>query len=368
MKNLLNRNIHLVKGKVATWAHYDLPEGTSEEEWGRLGFSGPISHIYHRNPPTGWTNIEGPLRPHAFDTLKLDMADKSRVPFLYNSDVRMSLAKVETEWNWYFRNADADELLFVHTGSGTLETNMGTLTYRVGDYLHLPRGATYRFIPTDKTLLLTIEAFNGPFEMPERGVLGQHAFIDPAVIVYPELPDKEFEKRDWQVRILRDSQTTVFTYPFNPCDIIGWKGDLAPWKLNVDHICPIVSDKMHLPPPVHTTVMAPGFIVCSFLPRPMENFPKALKVPFYHSNIDYDEVLFYHNGNFFSRHGIDVGMVTWHPAGFPHGPHPKAAKAAESKTETNESAVMLDTRRPLKMTEEAKSVEWADYWKSWMDK
>lgn len=366
MQNLISRNIHIVRGKVARWAHVGLPEGTYEEEWGRYGFSGPVTHLYHRNPPTGWVNIEGPLRPHALSPLKMPLSDGERKTFLHNDDVALGIQRIDSEWDYFFRNGEADEVLFVHAGGGRLETQYGPLSYERGDYLHLPRGTTYRFIPAAPTTLLTVEAFSGPFQQPDRGLIGQHALYDPAVLQYPEPYAEPLPRREWQVRIKRLGALTTFTYPFNPVDVVGYKGDNLVWRLNIRDICPVNSHKMHLPPPAHTTFVGVGFVMCTFLPRPLETEPGAVKVPFYHSNVDYDEVLFYHDGDFFSRAGIEPGMVTLHPGGFPHGPHPKAVERTAAKTFTNEAAVMLDTRKPLLLTPEAEAVEWKDYWKSWM--
>jgi homogentisate 1,2-dioxygenase len=170
---------------------------------------------------------------------------------------------------------------------------------------------------------------------------------------------------EWEVRIKREGAYTSVFYPFNPLDVVGWKGDLCPIELNIKDYRPVMSHRVHLPPSVHTTFLANNFVICSFVPRPFEVDPEAMRVPFFHRNIDYDEVLFYHAGNFFSRHGIDAGMVTWHPQGIHHGPHPKAIGAVRDKTETDEYAVMLDTRYPLKLTQEGHSAEWPEYHMSW---
>ncbi|MBM3329252.1 MAG: homogentisate 1,2-dioxygenase [Calditrichaeota bacterium] len=366
MQSLINRNIHIVKGQVARWAHAGLPDGTYEEEWGRYGFSGPVTHLYHLHPPTGWKAIDGPLRPHALAPLKMPVKDGERGIFLYNPDVAMGIECAETEWDYFFRNGEADEVLFVHTGSGRIETQLGPLNYRRGDYLHLPRGTTYRLIPKEATTLLTIEAFSGPLQQPDRGLIGQHALYDPAILEYPEpSPDKNL--RAWKIRVKRLGAVTTFTYDHSPMDVVGYKGDNLVWRLNIDDICPVNSHKMHLPPPAHTTFVGVGFVICSFLPRPLETMEGAVKVPFYHSNVDYDEVLFYHDGDFFSRSGIEAGMVTLHPGGFPHGPHPKAVRRTDTKVFTDEAAVMLDTWRPLVLTPEAEAVEWREYWSSWME-
>ncbi|MBT8063377.1 MAG: homogentisate 1,2-dioxygenase, partial [Gammaproteobacteria bacterium] len=197
-----------------------------------------------------------------------------------------------------------------------------------------------------------------------------HAIFDPAVLDTPAIDDRFREQQDeseWQVLVKRQGRVTAITYPFNPLDAIGWKGDLAPVRVNWRDIRPLLSDRYHLPPSAHTTFVAGGFVVCTFAPRPFERDPGALKVPFFHNNDDYDEVIFYHEGEFFSRDNIHPGMMTWHPMGFTHGPHPKALKNAfEQKAEgTNEVAVMIDTRDPLVAGEQASAIEWDGYVNSW---
>jgi homogentisate 1,2-dioxygenase len=201
-------------------------------------------------------------------------------------------------------------------------------------------------------------------------MLGRHAQFDPMVMGIPVLPELERKtgsnaQGEFELRIKRLGQWTKIFYPFHPMNALGWKGDLAPWALHVDDIRPIVSPRYHLPPSVHTTFVARNFVICSFLPRPLESEKGAMKVPFYHRNIDFDEVLFYHEGNFFSREGIAAGAVTWHPQGIHHGPHPNAEKNAADKTETQEIAVMIDTYWPLHATAAAEAVEVSEYAMSW---
>ena len=182
----------------------------------------------------------------------------------------------------------------------------------------------------------------------------------------PEPPKDEPGRSEWSLKIQRESRITTVTYPFNPINTVGWRGDLSVWQLNIRDIRPILSERYHLPPSAHATFLTPSAVVCSFLPRGLETGdPGALKVPFYHANIDFDEVLFYHDGDFFSREGIDAGMVTFHPQGIHHGPQPGAVNAAEDKERTNEKAVMIDTRRPLHLTEAGRAACNPDYWKSW---
>ncbi|HET7086013.1 MAG TPA: homogentisate 1,2-dioxygenase [Rhizomicrobium sp.] len=362
------------EGETSRQAHADLPQGTFEREIGRAGFFGPAAHLYHRHPPTGWTGFDGPLRPRAFDAV----AAAAPVPepfrgalLLSNSACRIVLWRVDQAMPRLQRNADGDALLFVHQGAGALFCDFGHLSYREGDYLLLPRGTMWRLEPDSGTAILLIEASNGGYRLPDRGILGAHAIFDPAALETPRL-DASFKAQrqgEWQVEVKRRGQITTITYPFNPLDAVGWKGNLAPVKLNWRDIRPVASHRYHLPPSVHATFVADGFVVCTFVPRPLESDPGALKVPFFHSNDDFDEVIFYHAGNFFSRDNIRPGMMSFHPCGFTHGPHPKAfaAGAKGEKTMTDEVAVMIDVRDGLDLGEAALAHEdpgYADSWKA----
>jgi homogentisate 1,2-dioxygenase len=272
---------------------------------------------------------------------------------------------------YLFRNADADEVVFIHDGAGRLETDFGHLAYEPGDYLVIPRGTTQRFAPSTPTRALVI-ACAGEVALPDRGMLGQHALFDPAVLRVPTPgegtslgPDANGE---WELRIQREGELTRVFYPHAPLDVVGWKGTLTVWQLNVRDIRPVASERYHLPPSAHTTFVAPGVVICTFAPRPLETGdPRAMRVPFYHANIDFDEVLFYHAGQFFSRTGVGAGMLTFHPQGIHHGPQPGAAERAAGATRTDEIAVMIDTRRPLHAAPEASAIERADYWASWKE-
>jgi len=365
-----------VEGKTSRQAHADLPEGTFEREIGRDGFFGPATHIYHRHPPTGWNDFEGPLRPRAFDAVKA-AKEATAEPYrgallLSNASCRIALWRCEQAMPRLQRNADGDVLLFIHTGEGDLFCDFGHLAYRDGDYIMIPRGTMWRLEPKAPTASLLIEATNGSYKLPERGILGPHAFFDPAALETPTLDAAFQAQRDgeWKVEVKRRAQTSTITYPFNPLDAAGWKGNLSVVKLNWRDIRPIMSHRYHIPPSVHSTFVADRFVVCTFVPRPIESDPGALKVPFYHSNDDYDEVIFYHQGEFFSRDNIHPGMVTWHPNGFTHGPHPKAfaAGAKAAKTMTDEVAVMVDARDPLDIGQAAEAFEDHGYVKSWMAK
>ncbi len=368
-----------VRGVTSRQAHVGLPPGTVEEEHGRSGFYGAASHLYRLHPPTDWVSVDGPAAHHAYDTGRLPEGADDLWPTLLlgNDDTSIGVHRLSGRGRPEFRrDADGDELYFVHRGAGVLRTEYGPLRYRDGDYLLLPRGTTYRFEPSSATDLLVIEAAGGAFSLPERGLLGRHALFDPAVIEVPE-PEAVDEAGEFVIVVKREGLDTRVTYPFHPCDVIGWKGDVAPMRLNVADIRPVVSPRYHLPPSAHTTFVADGFVVCTFAPRPMEEDPEALRLPFFHRNIDYDEVIFYHRGEFFSRAGIGEGLITFHPHGLHHGPQPGArerdAAAATAGADgngdrrriANEYAVMVDTRRPLHPGAAAAAIEVEGYVRSW---
>lgn len=364
------------EGEISRQAHADLPAGTYEREIGRDGFFGPAAHLYHRHPPTGWTSFEGPLRPRAFDAAAA--ANSPCDPFqsaqlLGNAHCHIGIWRLDGSMKHLARNSDGDFLLFVHEGAGDLFCDFGHMTYSDGDYILLPRGTMWRLAPKQTTRTLTIETRNGAFSLPDHGVMGPHAIFDPAVLETPALDDAfraQSDERDWEVRIKRRDSITTVTYPFNPLDAIGWKGNLSVVRLNWRDIRPVMSHRYHMPPSVHSTFVADRFVVCTFVPRPIESDPGALKVPFFHSNDDYDEAIFYHRGDFFSRDNIRPGMMTFHPAGFTHGPHPKAfaAGAVAARVETDEVAVMIDARDPLDMMAAAEPVEDRSYVDSWKTK
>lgn len=366
-------NFPRVEGKASRQAHADLPEGTYERELGREGFFGPATHMYHKHMPTAWSSFTGPLRPRAYDTTKFDdfgPTPWSAKPLLGNAHVKVRVWQLGMAMPDLARNSDGDELLFVHKGAGDLFCDFGHMSFRDGDYIVLPRGTMWRIEPKGDCALLLVEAVNNAYRLPDRGMLGEHAQFDPAVLETPKINDlflKQQGETRWEVAVKRRGQISKIVYPFNPLDAQGWKGTVVPVKLNWRDIRPIVSHRYHLPPSVHTTFLADRFVVCTFVPRPIESDPGALKVPFFHNNDDYDEVIFYHAGNFFSRDNIKPGMVTFHPAGFTHGPHPKAfaAGAKFERKETDEVAVMIDTRDPLDAAPEADHVEDKSYVDSW---
>ena len=363
-----------VEGTASRQAHCDLPDGTYEREMSKEGFFGPAAFFHHRHPPTGWTDFTGPLQPRAYDLSKLTSpatSPWSATEVLANAHCRIRYWRLEAGMARLARNADGDELLFVHAGGGHLYCDFGHLEIAKGDYVVLPRGTMWRIDCAAPLEALLVEATNSSYMLPDKGLVGNHAIFDPALLDTPKVDAaflaQQSDSTPWQVEVKRRNQVSLITYPFNPLDVVGWHGELSVVRINVRDIRPLMSHRYHLPPSAHTTFISNRFVVCTFAPRPFETDPGALKVPFFHNNDDYDEVLFYHAGDFFSRDNIHPGMMTLHPGGFTHGPHPKALKRMfrQEKPATDEYAVMIDTRDPLESSEAASAVEWTDYVHSW---
>lgn len=369
-------NLPRSEGVTSRQAHVDLPKGTYERELGREGFFGPATEMYHRHPPTGWVKFEGPLRPRAFDTTLLSNAGEHSfwhaASLLANANTHIRLWRTQGKMDHLVRNADGDDLLFVHQGHGQFYCDYGHLSIVEGDYVLIPRGTMWRIEAEGPLIALVIEATNSSYSLPEKGMAGHHAIFDPAILDTPHIDEpfkQQQDEREWCVVVKRSNQLTTITYPYNPLDAVGWCGTLMPVRVNWRDIRPLMSHRYHLPPSAHTTFVANRFVVCTFCPRPMESDPGALKVPFFHSNDDFDEVIFYHQGEFFSRDNIHPGMMTFHPCGFPHGPHPKALAAGvqTQRKDTNEVAVMIDTRDALEVLPTAFGVEWTEYVNSWKE-
>ncbi|HVF03496.1 MAG TPA: homogentisate 1,2-dioxygenase [Frankiaceae bacterium] len=364
------------KGRVAKATHVGIPPDLTEEEHGREAFAGPVSHLYRTIPATAWIDVDGPLRPTAFDLNLLSPPDATDVegahtPVLYNDDLRILVSRRAEPTPYAYRNADGDEIVFVHHGAGVLQTDYGPLTYEAGDYLVIPKGTVHRWVPDgSESFLLVIES-TAPVTMPDFGLMGRHAVVDPKVLATPEAWDAPPADWDgdgngrWRVRVKRLQAWTTFTYPHNPFTAVGWSGDLAPFRLHTRDIRPVVSARYHLPPSVHTTFRCGRFDVATFVPRPFETDPESLRVPFFHANVDNDEVIFYSRGDFFSRKGIGEGWLTLHPQGIQHGPQPGAAERAAAKEMADELAVMVECVTPLSVTEEAKAAEFPAYTTSW---
>ena len=361
-------------GTASRQAHADLPDGTYEREMSKEGFFGPAAFFHHRRPPTGWSSFEGPLQPRAFDLTRLAAGPASpwsAHDVLANAACRIRWWRLPATMPGLARNADGDELLFVHVGRGTLLCDFGRLELEPGDYVVVPRGTMWRIECGAAMDLLLVEATNSSYMLPDKGLVGNHAIFDPALLDVPAIDEAFLAQQStpgpWVVEVKRRNQVSRITYDLNPLDAVGWHGELSVVRINVRHFRPLMSHRYHLPPSAHTTFLAHRFVVCTFVPRPFETDPGALKVPFFHNNDDYDEVLFYHAGDFFSRDNIHPGMVTFHPGGFTHGPHPKALTRMlkQDKPATDEVAVMIDTRDPLDVGAGASSVEWTGYVDSW---
>jgi homogentisate 1,2-dioxygenase len=362
-----------VEGKASRQAHADLPPGTYEREMSKEGFFGPAAFFHHRHPPTGWSSFEGPLSPHAFDLAKLTATGASpwsAHEVLFNAHCRIRFWRVAGKMDALARNADGDELVFVHQGRGDLFCDFGHLSFEAGDYIVIPRGTMWRLECAEPVAALLVEATNASYLLPDKGLLGGHAIFDPALLDAPSVDDAfraQQDEKPWRVLVKRRGAVSTVTFPYNPLDAVGWHGDLSVCRINVRDLRPVMSHRYHLPPSAHTTFLGNRFVVCTFAPRPFETDPGALKVPFFHNNDDYDEFLFYHAGDFFSRDNIHPGMATLHPGGFTHGPHPKALERmlVQTKPAADEYAVMVDTRDALEIGAAAASVEWAGYVDSW---
>lgn len=368
------------QGKNHTQGHKGIPDGLFEEEHGRKGFYGPVSHLLKDKAPTRWTNIEGPLKPHLYDLVPCQYENGRWHRLLFNNEVCLySMWNQKTELTQSsqqipaLRNADGETLYFVHKGSGQVLTEYGLLHFKTGSYIHIPKSLHHTLIFAEETQFLIIESLSGLYREPDRGMVGRNAFYDLAALGKPQLDELHQFKKDHhieslEIHVRRLGVVTKFSYDACVYDTVAWKGDYFPFTLHIDDMMPMMSHRVHLPPSAHTTFAAQGFVVCTFLPRLIETDKDALKVPFFHQNIDYDEVLFYHAGNFFSRDNLHANMMSFHPAGMPHGPHPKAFAAQGTKTFTDEVAVMIDTQRPLNVDPYLEATEVKSYWQSWMKK
>jgi homogentisate 1,2-dioxygenase len=365
------------------------PDGTlyREQVMGTKGFSGIQSILYHHYPPTQVSRVEkvrdwtipmeesGANRHRHLKSFDVAQPKKNdpidgRVYLLANEDVVIGVAAPTKPMDYFFRNSDGDEVLFVHEGEGELQTVFGTLTYKPGDYMVIPVGTTYRLeMNSERSRFLVIET-TGEITPPKRyrnefGQLMEHSPYCERDIRVPERLDTWLEEGSFEVRVKARNALHSYTYDFHPFDVVGWDGYLYPWIFNIDDFEPITG-RIHQPPPVHQTFAGPNFVVCSFVPRLYDYHPEAIPAPYYHSNVNSDEVLYYVDGNFMSRKGVREGSITLHPSGIPHGPHPGKTEASIGKERTEELAVMIDTFRPLHVTQAALQVEDPDYMYSWL--
>jgi len=365
------------------------PDGSlySEQLFSTEGFSDDYSLLYHCHPPTRIIRTEAPvsvapevaeeamLRHRCFEGFHIHPAKDylvSRIPVLVNADCRISLAAPrEPQLDYFYKNADADEIVFVHQGSGTLETMYGDLPFGHGDYLVIPRGTIHRMhFDTPDNRLLIIESA-GPVRFPKRylsrhGQLLEHAPYCERDIRPPSRLRTHDEQGDLLIRTKKQDMLYGLHYAHHPFDVVGWDGCCYPFAFSIHDFEPITG-RVHQPPPVHQTFEARNFVVCSFVPRLYDYHPQAIPAPYNHSNIDSDELLYYVDGDFMSRKNVTRGMLTLHPAGIPHGPHPGTVEKSLGKKETGELAVMVDTFHPLRVTRQALVIEKTDYVMSWAE-
>ncbi len=350
------------------------------------GFSNLYSLAYHVYPPTLVKSIGNPIpyKPNILHVHNMQHRSykgwnitpekdylKSRKTVLMNNDVQISLAAPSESFkDYFFKNAQADEILFIHNGSGTLLTPFGNLKFEYGDYVHIPRGTIYQIhFDTSDNRLLIIESFS-PVEFPKRymnkfGQLLEHSPFYERDIHGPTELITHDEKGEFLVYIKKEDILYPYIYGNHPFDYVGWDGCFYPYKFSIHDFEPITG-RVHQPPPVHQTFEAHNFVICSFVPRLFDYHPLAIPAPYHHSNIDSDEVLYYVDGDFMSRNNIEKGQITLHPMGIPHGPHPGTIEKSIGAKETLELAVMIDTFKPLWLTDIAEQIEVKDYYLSWL--
>ncbi len=364
-----------------------------EELMGQEGFSSSSALLYHRHSPSAVTAIEAvvaddvsgdspatadfPLIPRHLRSNELAAGTDvvtGRHILLANNDVRLGFVTASHQSPLY-RNAIGDELVYVQAGSAVLESVFGCLTVGAGDYVVIPAGTTHRWVHDETLVMLVVEA-RGHIAPPQRYLSGGGQFLEHAPYcerdirapVEPLIHDNHQDEHGEPVSILVRTRSGLsrHTHRTHPFDVVGWDGTLYPWALSIHDFEPIVG-RVHQPPPVHQTFEGPGFVVCSFVPRPFDFHPDAVKVPYHHANTDSDEVLFYSDGNFMSRagSGIGVGSLSYHPAGFIHGPQPGSYEASVEVDRTAELAVMIDTFAPLSVTDMARSISAPEYPWTW---
>ena len=365
------------------------PDGElySEELFSTEGFSNDYSLIYHVYPPTQIIKTEKPidvapkiaeekmLKHRCLEGFHIKPAKdylESRIPVLVNNDVHIVLASPQTSiTDYFYKNADADEMIFIHEGTGTLKTMYGELTFGYGDYLIIPRGTMYQIHFNDENnRLFIVESFS-PIRYPKKylskyGQLLEHSPFCERDIRTPKDLQTHDEKGDFLVRTKKKGVLYNIHYGSHPFDVIGWDGCCYPYAFSIHNFEPITG-RVHQPPPVHQTFEAHNFVVCSFVPRLYDYHPESIPAPYNHSNIDSDEVLYYVDGDFMSRKNVTRGMITLHPAGIPHGPHPGTVKKSIGQKETKELAVMVDTFHPLMLTKQAIEIENEGYTESWKE-
>ena len=376
-------------GKIPAKRHtvFENSEGElyQEELFGTIGFAGMSSLLYHIHPPTVVTEciksysvepviaVEKNMKAISLKGFSLNQEKdylESRKTLFVNKSLHIGLAAPkEFSQDYFYKNADSDEMLFIHVGSGTLKTNYGKISFKYGDYLIIPRGTIYQieFDSADNRILY-VESFD-PIYTPSRyrnqfGQLLEHSPFCERDFRLPKDLETIDQKGEFLVKIKKQGMMWEYVYGNHPFDVVGWDGYNYPYAFSIFDFEPITG-RIHMPPPVHQTFESAGFVVCSFVPRLYDYHPKAIPAPYHHSNIDSDELLYYVDGDFMSRNNIEKGQITLHPGGIPHGPHPGAIKRSIGQKETKELAVMIDPFAPMSITEEAMKLQVENYYKSW---
>ncbi|NBW29790.1 MAG: homogentisate 1,2-dioxygenase [Flavobacteriales bacterium] len=357
-----------------------------EQLFGTIGFDGMSSLLYHIQPPTAVIKIvqqksvapeiglDKNMQMRSLQGFNVEAKDdylESRTPMLVNSDVYIELAAPKKSMTAYFyKNADADEVIFIHKGSGKLKTQLGNIDFSYGDYLLIPRGMIYQMhFENEENRLLIIQSFH-PVYTPKRyrnwfGQLLEHSPYCERDIRAPHELETHNENGEFLIKIKKEDTMYDYVYAHHPFNVVGWDGYNFPYAFSIHNFEPITG-RVHQPPPVHQTFETQAFAICSFVPRMYDYHPDAIPSPYNHSNIDSDEVLYYVDGDFMSRNHVDKGQITLHPSGIPHGPHPGAYERSIGQKETKELAVMIDTFKPLKLTKQALGIEMSDYMNSWV--
>jgi homogentisate 1,2-dioxygenase len=358
----------------------------AEQLMGNEGFTGPAALLYHIHPPTTvlsarrlrdtpWDiDPDRTLRHRHFRTAGIQEGGSptlDRTPLLFNQDIGMLFARPTVQDAHFFRNAQADEVVYVSLGSGVLETQFGDLPYREGDYLIIHRGILHRYRMNQTAHRLLIFESRGYVRTPPRyrneyGQIIEGAPYSERDFRRPAELKTHDERGEFPIIIKQYDGLNEYVLDHHPCDVVGWDGMFYPWAFNIEDFEPIVG-KVHQPPPVHQTFQGDGFVICSFCPRPYDFHPQAVPAPYNHSNVDSDEVLYYASSEFMSRKGIEYGSITHHPDGIPHGPHPGRTEASIGAKETNELAVMMDSFRPLRVARAALPIEDPAYFRSWVE-
>lgn len=358
-----------------------------EQLFGTIGFDGMSSLMYHLHRPTMVKEVSksysvAPKIAEEKNMLSLAMEGfkvpsendylDSRKTVLVNSDCHIVLASPkQSQTEYFYKNADCDELIFVHKGTGTLKTQLGNITFGYGDYLLVPRGMIYQMhFDTEDNRLFIVES-KRPIYTPKRyrnwfGQLLEHSPFCERDFRRPSELETFDELGDFTIKVKKEDMMHEYIYASHPFDIVGWDGYNYPYAFSIHDFEPITG-RVHLPPPIHQTFETDAFVICSFVPRLYDYHPESIPAPYNHSNIDSDEVLYYVDGDFMSRNNIEKGNITLHPAGIPHGPHPGATERSIGETVTEELAVMVDTFKPLKVTEDAMKILIKDYHKSWLE-